>query len=323
LPTLTPNLNLPKPIGTDNNSRANYNALIDAIDQNAAKKTDLNTHTAENTSHVRYGGVTTGTANIYALTLNPAPTLVDGLAVSVKIHVNSTTASTLNVNNLGAIPLKKVNGTDITNLKANGIYTFRYNSTTGNFYVQGEGAYGNATASDLLSGKTASTDAGEITGTIPNRGLGGTVNPSTTDQTKASGYYSSDIVVKGDVDLVASNIKQGVDIFGVVGTVAELKRVSGNIKNTQFQGNPIYIECGFLPKMVHVKGSSLSTSSGSIAESTYSTVLGSAEGVINSSDGTVTSGNIVGSLVISGTGFTIQASTSGQLVSDCPWYAIG
>jgi hypothetical protein len=34
MPTNTPRLNLPKPLGTENVTRANYNALIDAIDAN-------------------------------------------------------------------------------------------------------------------------------------------------------------------------------------------------------------------------------------------------------------------------------------------------
>ena len=32
MPTYTPNRNLPKPVGTDNDTRANFNTLIDAID---------------------------------------------------------------------------------------------------------------------------------------------------------------------------------------------------------------------------------------------------------------------------------------------------
>jgi hypothetical protein len=93
----------------------------------------------------------------------------------------------------------------------------RYSGT--NFILQGDVATGNATASDIISGKTATTDAGEIVGTMPNRGAGGTVTPTNTDQTKQAGYYSSDIVIKGDADLVASNIKKDVDIFGVIGTL--------------------------------------------------------------------------------------------------------
>ncbi|MCM3413511.1 hypothetical protein [Metabacillus litoralis] len=126
--------------------------------------TDYAAHKADDLQHVKYA-VATGTANTYAVTFNPAPTAyVEGMAVAFKVPVASTAASTLNVNGLGAKGIKKANGTDVTNLKAGGIYTVRYDGTA--FILQGEGASGNATASDLLSGKTATTDAGEITGTL-------------------------------------------------------------------------------------------------------------------------------------------------------------
>jgi hypothetical protein len=119
-------------------------------------------------------GVATGSANAYSVTLSPAPTsYVNGFGVTVVIPADSTGTSTLNVNGLGAKTLKKANGNDVTNLKANGVYTFRYNSTTGNFILQGEGGSGNATAADIVLGKTASTDLGDIVGTATIPSLGG------------------------------------------------------------------------------------------------------------------------------------------------------
>lgn len=119
-------------------------------------------------------GVATGTANTYSITLSPAPTAYsNGFGVTVVIPADSSGASTLNVNGLGAKTLKKANGNDVTNLKANGVYTFRYNSTTGNFILQGEGGSGNATAADIVAGKTASTDLGDIVGTATVASLGG------------------------------------------------------------------------------------------------------------------------------------------------------
>ena len=94
--------------------------------------------------YVRVPGyaATSGSANNYTVTLNPAPTsYTDGMCVAVKINTTNTGASTLNVNGLGAKPIKKPNGNDVGagNLKAGSIYTFRYNATTGNFILQGEG----------------------------------------------------------------------------------------------------------------------------------------------------------------------------------------
>ncbi|MGM0973424.1 MAG: hypothetical protein ACQEW2_10770 [Bacillota bacterium] len=183
-------------------------------------------HMANGVSHVPYG-IVTGSANTYAVTLSPAPTaLVEGMAVSVKINVNASAASTLNVNGLGAKGIKKSNGTDVTNLKANGIYTFRYDGTS--FILQGEGGSGNAVASDLLSGKTASTDAGDIVGTMVNRGAVN-ITPGTTAQTIQAGYHNGSGSVAGDPDLIAANIKNGINIFGVVGNMPDMKKASGSL----------------------------------------------------------------------------------------------
>lgn len=83
----------------------------------------------------------------------------------------------------------------------------------------GGSASGNATASDLLLNKTATVEAGEITGTMPNNGAVN-ITPSTSNQAISAGYHNGSGVVYGDTDLVASNIKNGVNIFGVAGTYA-------------------------------------------------------------------------------------------------------
>lgn len=84
-------------------------------------------------------------------------------------------------------------------------------------------ATGSATAAQVLSGATFSNAAvNNLTGTMPNRGAGGTVTPGTANQSKPAGYYSSPITVLGDADLVPGNVKSGVDIFGVLGTYSSL-----------------------------------------------------------------------------------------------------
>jgi len=102
------------------------------------------------TSIIPYA-VDTGTANAYAVALSPAPSsLVDGMAVAVKIANTSTGASTLNVNGLGAMPIvgPLLNAITSGALVAGGIYTFRYNATNSQWVVQG-GALQPATASVL------------------------------------------------------------------------------------------------------------------------------------------------------------------------------
>lgn len=77
-----------------------------------------------------------------------------------------------------------------------------------------------ATASHILSGKTAYVNGQKITGTMSSKSAA-TYTPSTSNQTIASGQYLSGAqTIKGDSNLVASNIKSGVSIFGVTGTYA-------------------------------------------------------------------------------------------------------
>ena len=76
----------------------------------------------------------------------------------------------------------------------------------------------NATASQILSGKTAYVNGVKITGNISSQAAQ-TITPGTSNKTIASGLYLSGTqTIAGDADLVAANIKKGVDIFGVTGT---------------------------------------------------------------------------------------------------------
>lgn len=96
-------------------------------------------------------------------------------------------------------------------------------------------ATGNAVAADVLSGKTFSNaGANNLTGTMANRGAGGTVTPTTTNQTKAAGYYSSAITILGDAKLLPANLPKDITLFGVVGilermTTAEKQAIANAI----------------------------------------------------------------------------------------------
>jgi hypothetical protein len=255
MPEYTPKLNIPKLLDNDTFSTETFGAIVDAIEENAADQITLDNHISDDTSHVSFF-VATGIANVYSVGLPKGFILKKGIGFSAEINVNNTGPSTINLGNTGAKPIKKQNGNDVAagQLRSGIIYTFRYNGT--NFILQGEGASGDATASDLLFGKKATTDVGEITGNIQTR-AGGTVIPSTVDQTKTSGYYPSDIMVKGSPNLLAPNIKKDVNIFNVVGTldVASLggrKFASGTIAHG---GNATHLQASgealdFLPKYI-------------------------------------------------------------------------
>ena len=207
-------------------------------------------HSENYLMHVPYV-VGNGTANNYTAAINGITGYVEGMAMALKIPVANTGATTVNVNNLGAKKIKKSNGNDMKSgdLKANSIYTLRFDGSV--FILQGEGGeygtataeqvlqgytigtnngivtgtytppaaaqYGTAGAAQVLSGYTIGTSGGLVNGTIPTQ-TGGTITPTTTNQTKAAGYYPNAITIQGSPNLLASNIKKGVNIFGVIGT---------------------------------------------------------------------------------------------------------
>lgn len=77
-----------------------------------------------------------------------------------------------------------------------------------------------ATANDLMFPETAYVKGQKITGNIRDM-PGANILPSTEWQVAVPAHYcpSSDVVVEGDDNLVSGNIKSGVSIFGVEGTL--------------------------------------------------------------------------------------------------------
>ncbi len=172
----------------------------------------LSTHEANMIRHNNYG-VATGT-NMLTLTLNPPLTaLVEGLPIRFKnTNGNTSGTMTLNVDGLGAKPIRRNGGIAIPSnyIKAGGVYSVIYDGA--NFILLDEGGdYGNITSSDVRQGKTYGTVNGLGTGTL---------NLS---------------------QLTPSNIRRGVTIDGVSGTIDPL--LPGNfevIKQTRgygYEGN--------------------------------------------------------------------------------------
>ena len=85
--------------------------------------------------------------------------------------------------------------------------------------------YNGATSDKVLSGNyTYDQNHNVVQGTMPNKG-NLTVTPSSSDQNFGEGYYSSitvnEVTSAVDSDIKPENIKDGVNILGVVGTLQE------------------------------------------------------------------------------------------------------
>lgn len=84
-----------------------------------------------------------------------------------------------------------------------------------------------ATSSQILFGKTAYVNGVKVTGTIPSQAAQ-TITPGTSNKTIASGQYlSGDQIIVGSANLVAGNIRSGINIFGVNGTYAPTSIITG------------------------------------------------------------------------------------------------
>jgi len=184
--------------------------------------------------------------------------------------------------------------------------------------------YGNAVAADILSGKTATTDSGLVTGTMPNKvGSATTLVPNTVNQAIPAGYYGGvvgDGKVTGDANLIPANIVSGKSIFGVAGSAITGKRwASGTI--TYVSGNISVRSLSFSPTIViaYQKAYSVNQSiyfsssygAGSASDNAWYFVNGS--GYYHGSAGTVIYSNGFDTTVVS------QAWAGSQ---DISWIAI-
>lgn len=105
-----------------------------------------------------------------------------------------------------------------------------------------------ATAPDILSGQTAGINGQLVTGSMPNLGgAGGSLNTKDGEYTIGMGFHDGSGKVGLDATekakLIPENIKEGVDLFGVTGTLAPASGVTAQAKSA----NPSFTEQTVLP----------------------------------------------------------------------------
>ena len=203
--------------------KANIVAAINEIYQ------ALVAHKADYMQHTPYA-IATGNDS-YAVSIPGISSLVEGMSVKVKFTSANTGASTLNINGLGAKEIRKSNGNSLLagNIKAGQICHLVYTGSV--FQLLGEGGeYGTAQPNHVLEGITFGTEDGLKVGTMPNRGG---VNRTLTTQGGTyvipEGYHDGTGTVKAQfANLIASNIRKGVNIGGIVGEYVSDYYVIGN-----------------------------------------------------------------------------------------------
>ena len=95
----------------------------------------------------------------------------------------------------------------------------------------------NATAAEILSGRTGYVNKNKLTGTMPNNGaVSGTISSAAEEYTVPQGYHDGSGKVSIDATeqakIIAGNIKKDIVILGVTGSLEGPESVTAQAKTT-------------------------------------------------------------------------------------------
>ena len=93
-----------------------------------------------------------------------------------------------------------------------------------------------AVAAEILTAKTAYVNGNKVTGTMPNRGaVTGTISTKAQEYTIQQGYHDGSgkvsIAAAEQAKIIATNIRQGITILGVEGTMSGTEDVTAESVN--------------------------------------------------------------------------------------------
>lgn len=225
---------------------ADLNTIGQEINQN---KETVDTHLLDNSKQVPHLGTTTNVGDAYSITTTE--TINANQKFTIKFNAASATTPTLKINTGTAHPIKKANG-NAAKLYAS-VYTLFWDGT--NFILLGEGGeYGNATAAQVLAPNTIGTENGIVTGTMPNQGSKSVTLTSQGQQyaIPAGFHDGTGKVTTSFANLVAGNIKNGVNIGGVVGSLEPRGYYEVDGPATLKRGERFTVNLPFIPSIVTV-----------------------------------------------------------------------
>lgn len=180
--------------------------------------------------------VDTGAADAYLVAMPHAPAAYgDGLVVDVKILNTSTGASTIDVDSLGAVAIKRYDGTAIqaNDLLAGAFVSFRHNGT--NFRMTGPpgaDAANAATSATAAAADAVSTAADAVSTAADVVSTNADVVTAAASETNASNAQTSAETAQTAAELAETNAQSSEDDATTAQTAAESAQTSAETAQT-------------------------------------------------------------------------------------------